>query len=54
MPNDACEPQEAIQRLVRDLRDGAGGHSIDERIPVIVAEMVKFRDKVEQMVRVLV
>lgn len=43
-----CEPEEALARLVRDLRDTSGGRGIDERLPVIFSEMVQFRLRAEQ------
>jgi hypothetical protein len=43
-----CEPSEALTRLVRDLRDTSGGRGIEERLPVILSEMVQFRLRAEQ------
>jgi hypothetical protein len=43
-----CEPGEALTRLVRDLRDTSGGRAIDERLPVVLSEMVQFRLRAEQ------
>lgn len=49
----ACDRQEAMRRFIRDLRDPAGGRSIEERLPVIIAELVNFRKKAEETAGVL-
>lgn len=48
-----CDREEAMRRFIRDLRDPAGGHGIDERLPVIIAELVSFRKKAEESAGVL-
>ncbi len=48
-----CAPDEALRRMINDLRDTSGGRSIDQRLPVIIAEMVQFRERAEQTTRVL-
>jgi len=48
-----CGAEEALQRLVRDLRDPSGGFAIEERLPVVIAKLVQFREKAEQTTLVL-
>jgi hypothetical protein len=48
-----CDSQEAMRRFIRDLRDQSGGHAIEERLPVIVAELLNFRKCAEDLAGVL-
>jgi hypothetical protein len=48
-----CDRPEALRRFIRDLKDPAGGRAIEERVPVIIAEMVSFRKKAEDLAGVI-
>jgi hypothetical protein len=49
----ACDREEALRRFIRDLKDPSGGHGIEERLPVIIAELVNFRKKAEDLAGVI-
>lgn len=49
----ACEREEAMRRFIRDLRDPSGGKAVEERLPVMIAELVNFRKKAEESAGVL-
>lgn len=48
-----CEPTEALRRLVKKLLDPAKPRPIDEELPVILADLVKFREKLESVAGVV-
>lgn len=48
-----CDREEAVRRFIRDLKDQSGGRAIEERIPVIIAELIGFRKKAEDVAGVI-
>ncbi len=48
-----CDEQEALRRFIRDMRDETGGHAFEERLPVILAELISFRKSAEELSGVL-
>jgi hypothetical protein len=48
-----CDREEALRRFIRDLKDQSGGRAIEERLPVIIAELVGFRKKAEDLAGVI-
>lgn len=48
-----CDREEGSKRFIRDLRDPAGGRGIEERLPVIIAELTGFRKKAEDLAGVI-